>query len=416
MPALLIALAEVKRAAAQANFAIGELDADRAMAIVQACDEIIAGSWHGEFVVDVLQGGAGTSTNMNMNEVVANRALMLLGHEHGQYDRLNPNDHVNRSQSTNDAYATAVRLSVYSKNRRLVQALADLENAFRSKAEEFGTIPKLGRTQLQDAVPMTLGQEFDAFAATIGEDRLRADEIGDLFLEVNLGGTAIGTGIGANPAYSERVLDCLRNSTGLKIVQASNLFEATWDMGAFVLYSGLLKRIAVKISKIASDLRLLASGPRGGLGEIKLPDRQPGSSLMPGKVNPVIPEAINQVAYRVFGADTTITFAADAGQLQLNAFEPIIAWSLHEAIDLLTAGMDVLANNCVSDISANPEACQDNLVRSTALATALVPQIGYMRAAELAKTALRDGIDLESAVAKLEPSSLPLLHRALSPR
>jgi aspartate ammonia-lyase len=288
MPALLRALAQVKKAAALTNAAISELPAEIANAIVQACDEVIAGQWREEFAVDVYQGGAGTSTNMNMNEVLANRALEILGKPRGSYDIVNPNDHVNKSQSTNDAYATAVRLAVHRSNARLVAALRKLAKAMSGKAAELAPIAKLGRTQLQDAVPMSLGQEFGAFGTTLQEDAERADELASLFLEVNLGGTAIGTSVGASAAYGAHIVERLREVTGLDVVRATNLIEATWDMGAFVLYSGMLKRIASKLSKIANDLRLLASGPRGGFAEIRLPRRQPGSSLMPGKVNPVI--------------------------------------------------------------------------------------------------------------------------------
>ncbi|WP_197417799.1 aspartate ammonia-lyase [Sphingomonas sp. CCH21-G11] len=411
MPTLIVALARVKKAAARANLQTDELDAPTAEAIAQACDEIIAGEWHHEFVVDVFQGGAGTSTNMNMNEVLANRALVLLGHSPGDHRILSPNDHVNRSQSTNDVYATAVRLAVFDLNGLLMKALARLEHSFRIKSKEFAHVRKLGRTQLQDAVPMTLGEEFGAFAATLQEDSARAAEVGRLFLEVNMGGTAIGTGIGANAGYAERIVDALREVSGLHVTRAANLIEATWDMGAFVFYSGFLKRVASKLSKISNDLRLLSSGPRGGLGEIRLPERQPGSSIMPGKLNPVMPEAMNQVAFRVFGADTTITFAAEAGQLQLNAFEPIIMWSIHESVDLLIKGMDALRINCVDGIIADEAACRENLLQTTALATALVPHLGYARCAVIAKAALDRGVDLRTSIASCEPDSLALFDR-----
>lgn len=414
MPALLRSLAMVKKAAALTNAANGELAGEVAAAIIRACDEVIAGEWQDEFVVDVCQGGAGTSTNMNMNEVVANRALEILGCARGRYGILNPNDHVNKSQSTNDAYATAVRLTVHALNGRLILALRRLAGVMQAKSGEFAGIIKLGRTQLQDAVPMSLGEEFGAFATTLEEDALRADEIAKLFLEVNLGGTAIGTRLGASDAYTSAIIDQLRHVSGLDVVRAANLIEATWDMGAFVLYSGMLKRVASKLSKIANDLRLLSSGPRGGLAEIHLPRRQPGSSLMPGKVNPVISEAMNQIAFRVFGTDTTVTFAAEAGQLQLNAFEPVIIWSLNEAVELLIAGMDMLAEKCVRGIAADPVACRRHLLDSTALATALVPLIGYARAAEVAKTALSRRIDLRAAVMECEPHLLNIVDELAS--
>lgn len=402
MPLLIRALALVKKAAALANVEAGELASDVAGPVIRACDEAAGGELDHAFVVDVFQGGAGTSTNMNMNEVLANRALEIMGHGRGRYDVVSPNDHVNRSQSTNDAYATAVRLTVLLLNRHLVRALENLADAVEGKASELADVAKLGRTQLQDAVPMTLGQEFGAFATTLREDAARASEMGRLFLEVNLGGTAIGTGVGASAKYCDVVVEKLRETTGLPVTRADNLIEATWDMGAFVLYSGLLKRVASKLSKMCNDLRLLSSGPRGGFGEIRLPERQPGSSLMPGKVNPVIPEAVNQIAFRVFGADTAITFAAEAGQLQLNAFEPVIIWSIYEAVELLVAGLDLLTDKCVVGIEADAANCAENLARSTALATALVPLLGYARAAEVAKLALARGMSIESALKEIE--------------
>jgi aspartate ammonia-lyase len=402
MPELIVALAQVKKAAAMTNAAIGELEESRARAIVRACDEIIAGSHHEHFCVDVCQGGAGTSTNMNANEVIANRATQILKEQSGPHLPIHPNDEVNRSQSTNDAYATAVRLTMIALAGPLVEAINRLAAAFEEKARAFSAIRKLGRTQLQDAVPMTLGAEFSAFAATLREDAARAEEASRLFLEINLGGTAIGTGIAAHPRYRASVCDALARTTGLPLTTAPNLLEATWDMGAFVLYSGILKRLATKLSKISNDLRLLSSGPAGGIGEIALPKRQPGSSIMPGKVNPVIPEAVNAIAFRVIGLDLTVTFAAEAGQLQLNAFEPVICWSLYEAATLLTRGMDMLRENCVLGIEAHAERCRANLESSTALATELVPLIGYARAAAVATRAQTHG-NLLDAIEALEP-------------
>jgi aspartate ammonia-lyase len=411
---LVRALAQVKKAAAITNREIGDLSPTKAKAIIAACDEILAGGLRDHFCVDVCQGGAGTSTNMNANEVIANRALQLLGFAPGRYDVLHPNDDVNRNQSTNDAYATAVRLAVHAMNAPLVSALERLAAAFEAKAYQFRSIAKLGRTQLQDAVPITLGGELGAYATTLREDAARAGELVRLFLEVNIGGTAVGTGIAAHPLYRERIGAKLAETVGLPITIAPNLIEATWDMGAFVLYSGLLKRIAAKLSKISNDLRLLSSGPSGGFGEIALPKRQPGSSIMPGKVNPVIPEAMSAIAYRVFGLDLTITFAAEAGQLQLNPFEPVICWSIHEAVTLLTRGMDMLAEHCVSGIEAVESRCRDNLLRSTALATELVPRIGYARAAAVAMHAQQHG-DLATSVALLEPEMGPVLQALLAP-
>ncbi|UTW44438.1 aspartate ammonia-lyase [bacterium SCSIO 12696] len=387
MPELLLALAWVKKSSALTNKRLKLVDAAVANAIIAACDEIIAGRHHHDFCVDVIQGGAGTSTNMNCNEVIANRAQEIMGYERGRYDIVHPNDHVNCNQSTNDSYATAVRIAVHQLSARLEQGLNQLALAIEEKAVEFAHIPKLARTQLQDAVPMTLGQEFRAFAETLFEDVSRASEIKSLFLEVNLGGTAIGTGVGANLDYQSRVVAVLCEVSGLPFRASKNRIEATWDMGAFTLFSGMLKRLAMKLSKISNDLRLLSSGPAGGIGEIKLPDRQPGSSIMPGKVNPVIPEVVNQVCFRVFGMDTAITFAAEAGQLQLNAMEPLILYSIHESCSLLLNAMATLKDNCIAGIEANEARCLKNLQNSTALAVNLVSVIGYERAASIAKQA-----------------------------
>jgi len=414
MPMVIVALAQVKQAAALVNGALGAIDSGIADAIVDACAAIVAGGHHDAFVIDACQGGAGTSTNMIANEVIANLALDRLGMARGRYDIVHPNDHVNRGQSTNDVYATAIRIALFRLNRELVAALRRLSAAFAEKATAFADIPKLGRTQLQDAVPMTLGQEFAAFSTTVGEDAARAEEIAAWFLEVNIGGTAIGTGLGADPEYRTRIAPMLCRVTGLNLVVADDPIEATWDTGAFVLYSGMLKRIAAKLSKISNDLRLLSSGPAGGIGEIHLPMRQPGSSIMPGKVNPVIPEAFNCIAFRVFGLDTTITFAAEAGQLQLNAFEPVILWSLHDATTLLTRGIDMLIDHCIDGIVADSDRCARNLRDSTALATILVPIIGYARAAEVAKYARKTG-DLVAAVAALEPSMLAYIAVSQTP-
>jgi len=400
---LVAALAQVKQAAARVNCRIGDLPEELGDAIATACDELIAGRHRDHFPVDVCQGGAGTSTNMNVNEVIANRADELLGQPRGS-GAVNANDHVNRNQSTNDAYATAVRLAVHALNGRLCAALEGLASAMDERAGAFASIAKLGRTQLQDAVPMTLGQEFGAFATTLREDVSRAQETAKLMLEVNLGGTAIGTGIAASPGYREAICAELALVTGLPVVPAANLIEATWDMGAFVLYAGMLKRVAAKLSKIANDLRLLSSGPAGGIGEIRLPARQPGSSLMPGKVNPVIPEAVNAAAFRVYGLDLTVAMAAQGGQLQLNAFEPVIFWSIHEAVHLLANAMDMLASECIAGIAADAVRCRENLARSTALTTALVPLIGYARAAAVAKRA-QDCGSLAAAVRELEPAA-----------
>ena len=331
-PDLIDALAAIKQAAALANRDLGLLDADRAAAIVAACEEIRGGALHDQFVVDLIQGGAGTSTNMNANEVIANRALELLGHARGDYAQLHPNEHVNMGQSTNDVYPTALKIAAWFGIRRLTAAMAVLRGAFAAKAEEFADVLKMGRTQLQDAVPMTLGQEFGTYALMLAEDEARLGEAASLICEINMGATAIGTGITAHPEYAARVCAHLREITGIPLVTAQDLVEATQDCGAFVQLSGVLKRVAVKLSKTCNDLRLLSSGPRAGFNEINLPARQAGSSIMPGKVNPVIPEVVNQVAFEVIGNDVTITMAAEAGQLQLNAFEPVIFYSLGRSL------------------------------------------------------------------------------------
>jgi aspartate ammonia-lyase len=337
-PELIRALAAIKQAAALANHELHLLSRDRCDAIVRACEEIRAGELHDQFVVDVIQGGAGTSTNMNANEVIANRALEHLEHRRGEYQFLHPNEHVNMSQSTNDVYPTALKVAAYIGIFGLVDAMAVLRRAFEAKANEFRDVLKMGRTQLQDAVPMTLGQEFSTYAVMLGEDEDRLREAALLIREINMGGTAIGTGITAHPDYAKLICRHLSEITGIPLQTAPNLVEATQDCGAFVQLSGVLKRVAVKLSKTCNDLRLLSSGPRAGLGEINLPAVQAGSSIMPGKVNPVIPEVVNQIAFEVIGNDLTVSFAAEAGQLQLNAFEPIIAHSLFASIDHLRQG------------------------------------------------------------------------------
>ncbi|MEU9823064.1 aspartate ammonia-lyase [Pseudonocardia alni] len=390
-PRLVEALAAVKQAAAVVNADLGLVTREQADAIVAACTEIRSGRWHDHFVVDVIQGGAGTSTNMNANEVVANRALELLGRERGDYRVLHPLEHVNRSQSTNDVYPTALKIALAVSIDDLVTALRALAAEFAARAAEFADILKVGRTQLQDAVPMTLGQEFATFAVMLGEDADRLGETKALIAEINLGGTAIGTGITTHPEYAARACAALREITGLPLTTAVNLVEATQDVGAFVQVSGVLKRTAVKLSKICNDLRLLSSGPRAGLGEISLPAVQAGSSIMPGKVNPVIPELVNQIAFRVVGNDVTVSMAAEAGQLQLNAFEPVIAESLHGMTADLTAGCDTLRRRCVSGITANTDVLAESLDRSLALVTALSPHIGYEAATDVAHRALSTG-------------------------
>ncbi|MFD8379939.1 aspartate ammonia-lyase [Streptomyces sp. NPDC059679] len=404
-PHLIGALAAVKEAAARANQDLGLLERRKADAIAAACQEIREGRLHDQFVVDVIQGGAGTSTNMNANEVIANRALEILGHAKGDYADLHPNEDVNLSQSTNDVYPTAVKVSTILAVQGLLAAMEILREAFAAKAEEFRDILKMGRTQLQDAVPMTLGQEFSAYAVMLEEDQSRLLEAQSLVHEINLGATAIGTGLNAPAGYAEAVRRHLAAITGLPVVTAANLVEATQDCGAFVHLSGVLKRIAVKLSKSCNDLRLLSSGPRAGLNEINLPPVQAGSSIMPGKVNPVIPEVVNQVAFEVIGNDVTITMAAEAGQLQLNAFEPIILHSLSKSITHLRAACLTLAERCVSGITANAENLRATVENSIGLVTALNPHIGYSAATSIAQEALATGRGVAELV--LEKGLLP---------
>jgi aspartate ammonia-lyase len=390
------AFACVKEACAFANLSLGKLPEKKYGAIVAGCAAVRSGAHDREFAVDVFQGGAGTSTNMNANEVIANLALKSLGFRPGEYSALHPIDDVNLSQSTNDVYPTAARLAAFKSGEVLTEELSRLAAAFDRKAAEFKTIQKLGRTQLQDAVPMTLGQEFSAFAATLEEDVKKLPEMALNFAEVGLGGTAIGTGVNAPAGFGELALGRLNVLTGFRFVRSANLIEATWDMGAFVLYSGMLKRTASKLSKIANDLRLLSSGPHGGLGEIRLPARQPGSSIMPLKVNPVIPEVVNQVCFNVVGNDITITLAAEAGQLQLNAMMPVIVLKTFESIGYLTSAIRVLTRLCVEGIEANADACARPLTSAVALVTSLVPEIGYEAAAKVAKL-IESGATLEAA-------------------
>lgn len=390
-PDLIVALAAIKHAAAIANSKLGLLDAATRDAIVAACRDIQDGALHREFVVDVIQGGAGTSTNMNANEVIANLALEKIGHGRGDYGRIHPNEHVNMGQSTNDVYPTALKIAAYRGVHGLIAAMADLRGRFEAKAAEFADVIKMGRTQLQDAVPMTLGQEFGTYAVMIGEDEQRLAEAAMLICEINMGGTAIGTGIASHPDYAPLVCAELAAITGIPLTTSPNLVEATQDCGAFVQLSGVLKRVAVKLSKICNDLRLLSSGPRAGFGEINLPPVQAGSSIMPGKVNPVIPEMVNQIAYEVIGNDLTVTLAAEAGQLQLNAFEPIIAHSLFKSVDHLGKACAVLGEKCIEGITANADHLASSVRHSIGLVTALNPYIGYESATAIAQEALQSG-------------------------
>jgi aspartate ammonia-lyase len=397
-PDFVASLATVKQAAAQTNYDLGLLDDERADAIVRACEEIRAGRLHDSFVVDMIQGGAGTSTNMNANEVIANRALVLLGWRPGDYARLHPLEHVNLSQSTNDTYPTAIKIALQIQISRLHETLLWLAAAFRAKAHQFAGVVKMGRTQLQDAVPMTLGQEFGTYAVMVTEDAERLVEARILVSEINLGGTAIGTGLNAPAGYADRVCRKLCVLTGFELSTATDLIEATQDVGAFVQLSGVLKRSALKVSKICNDLRLLSSGPRAGFNEINLPAVQAGSSIMPGKVNPVIPEVVNQVAFEVVGNDVTISMAAEAGQLQLNAFEPIIALSLFKSLVHLDAACRSLVEKCVVGITANESRLHESVVNSIGVITALNPFIGYAAGARIAKIALESGRSIPDLV------------------
>ena len=390
-PNFIKALAMVKLAAARANFETKGFSQEILTAIEGACQEIIDGKLHDEFRLDVLQGGAGTSTNMNANEVIANRALELMGHKKGEYKYCDPHDHVNRSQSTNDSYPTSMHVGMALGNAEIVAAFNQLIEAFRAKAREFKDIVKMGRTQLQDAVPMTLGQEFNAFAQTLADEVRALEAIQKVLWEISMGGTAIGTGLNAPPGYAKKCADHLAKVTGFKIHLAEDLVEATQDTQAFVLYSSALKSLAIKLAKVGNDLRLLSSGPRCGLHEINLPATQPGSSIMPGKVNPVIPEVTNMVAYRVIGNDLMMTLSAEAGQLQLNAFEPVIAAVIFESQKMFVNGANTLRKFCVEGITANPEVCKHYLETSIGTVTALNPVIGYDKATELAAEALKSG-------------------------
>ena len=424
-PDYVIAIAYVKWAAAAANADLGVLDRTIADAICAACKEIVEGKFRDQFPVDMMQGGAGTSVNMNANEVIANRALELMGHEKGEYQFCSPNDHVNCAQSTNDAYPTAFRYTFIRMNKNLVRSLNELIAAFRAKGEEFKDIIKMGRTQLQDAVPMTSGQEFNAFANNLEEEVANLERNVRLLHEINMGGTAIGTGLNAVPGFAELCTRYMTELTGDAFAAAPDLIEATPDTGAYVSYSGALKRLAVKLSKICNDLRLMASGPRCGLHEINLPPMAPGSSIMPGKVNPVIPEVTNQVCFKVIGNDMTVALAAEAGQLQLNVMEPVIAESVIESITWLTNAMDTLRSKCVEGITVNREHCYQMVIGSIGIVTALNPYIGYKNSTKVAKEALETGrsvydIVLEKGLmtkekldAALDPSAMTASHTFL---
>ena len=415
-PEYIIAMAYVKMAAAAANTELGVLPKEIGEAIVAACREIVDGKLHDQFPVDMMQGGAGTSVNMNANEVIANRALELMGHKKGEYQYCSPNDHVNCAQSTNDAYPSAFRYTFVRMNKHVEKALGDLIASFRAKGEEFKDIIKMGRTQLQDAVPMTSGQEFNAFANNLAEELANLERNAVLLKEINMGGTAIGTGLNAVPGFAELCTKRMSEFSGDTFEKAPDLVEATPDTGAYVSYSAALKRLAVKLSKICNDLRLMASGPRCGLHEINLPPMAPGSSIMPGKVNPVIPEVTNQVCFKVIGNDTAVTFAAEAGQLQLNVMEPVIAQCILESQTWLINAMNTLRTKCIDGITVNAEHCYEMVKHSIGIVTALNPYIGYKTSTKVAKEALETGRSVYDLVLEHGYMTKEKLDEALDPK
>ena len=399
-PEIIISMAYIKKAAAITNCETGILKKKKAEAIVRACDEIVAGKLHEHFIVDPIQGGAGTSLNMNANEVIANRAIELLGGKKGDYTLINPNDHVNCGQSTNDVIPTAGKMTSLRLLYHLKKELQRLHKALTEKATEFDSVIKMGRTQMQDAVPIRLGQEFHAYANAIQRDIYRMDKAMDEMRTLNMGGTAIGTGINADEIYLERIVPNLSEGSDMEFIQAFDLIDATQNLDPFVAVSGAVKACAVTLSKMANDLRLMSSGPRTGFGEINLPPKQNGSSIMPGKVNPVIPEVVNQVAFYVIGNDMTITMAAEAGQLELNAFEPIIFYCMFQSIDMLSYAVQTFVDNCVSGITANEERCRNLVENSIGIITAISPHVGYQVAADVAKKALQTGESVRNLILK----------------
>ena len=390
-PEIINSLAYIKKAAAITNCEAGLLDKRRTQAIVQACDEILEGKFREDFIVDPIQGGAGTSLNMNANEVIANRAIEILGGKKGDYSVVNPNDHVNCGQSTNDVIPTAGKMTSLRLLKKLKKQLLRLHSALEQKADEFDGVIKMGRTQLQDAVPIRLGQEFKAYSVAILRDLNRMDKAMDEMRTLNMGGTAVGTGLNADESYLRRIVPNLSEISGMDLVQAYDLIDATQNLDSFVAVSGTVKACAVTLSKIANDLRLMSSGPRAGFGEINLPAKQNGSSIMPGKVNPVIPEVVNQVAFNAIGNDMTITMAAEAGQLELNAFEPIIFYCLFQSIDTIAYAVNTFVDNCVIGITANETRCRYFVENSVGIITAICPYVGYQKAAEIAKEAIKTG-------------------------
>lgn len=414
-PLFINGLAITKMAAAQANHELGLLTDEQTNGIVVACQEILDGKHHEHFPVDMIQGGAGTTTNMNANEVIANRALEIMGHNRGEYQYCSPNDHVNCAQSTNDAYPTAIHIGLYYSHQNFLPHLQMLIDSFDKKGDEFADIIKMGRTQLEDAVPMTLGQTFHGFASILRDEIKHLNEAAADFLTVNMGATAIGTGICAEPGYAEKCVNALVKITNLPFVLSGDLVGATSDTSCMVGYAAALKRVAVKMNKICNDLRLLASGPRCGLGEFNLPAMQPGSSIMPGKVNPVIPEVMNQICYKVIGNELCVTMAGEAAQMELNAMEPVMAQCCFESIDLMVNGMDTLRTRCVDGIIANKEHCISNVHNSIGVVTALNPVIGYKNSTKIAKEAMATGRSVYDLVLEHDILSKEDLDTILSP-
>lgn len=397
-PEMLISIAQIKKAAAITNFEVGRLDKKRANAIVKACDEIIEGKFHDQFIVDPIQGGAGTSLNMNANEVIANRAIELLRGQKGNYEIVNPNDHVNYGQSTNDVFPSCGRMTAMKLLDKAKGQLIRLYETLMKKSEEFDSVIKMGRTQLQDAVPVRLGQEFHAYASAIQRDIRRFETAKQEMGALNIGGTAIGTGLNADVQYFRKVVKNIALVSGLDLVQSFDLIDATQNLDGYASVSGTVKTCAINLSKMSNDLRLMSSGPRAGFGEINLPERQNGSSIMPGKVNPVIPEVVNQVAFNIIGNDMTIAMATEAGQLELNAFEPIIFYNLFQSIETLSFAVQTLVDNCIAGITANEEKCRSEVQQSVGIITAICPHVGYERAAVIAKEAIRTGASVRSLI------------------
>ncbi len=415
-PALVRGLAQVKKAAAQANHQLGYLPDDVARAIVQACDEILAGRLADQFPIDPVQGGAGTSANMNANEVIANRAIEILGGRKGDYSLVSPNDHVNFAQSTNDAFPTALRLALMERADVLVESLVGLEEALRAKAAEFDDVVKVGRTHLQDAVPIRLGQEFSAWCAAVERGRRRIQQAVEALCEVNMGATAVGTGLNADPAYPPLVIELLSRNTGRSLRPPADLVDATQNVDPLVALSGSLKALAVSLSKIANDIRLMASGPRCGLYEIRLPEMQPGSSIMPGKVNPVMAEVLNQTCFLVIGLDLTVTLAGEAGQLELNVMEPVMGYALFTSIDALESVVRLFTDRCVRGIQANRERCEELVNRSIGLVTAINPIVGYKNASEVAREATLTGRPVREIVLEKGLLTAEEIDEILSPK